>query len=475
MRTSGLKKVFAWAALVIGMAGCVHFQPLPVSPAGTLDAFDARTLDRADLGDYLLTNRLAVAWPLKKWDLPALTLAAFFYHPDLDVARAQLAVSTGESVKAGERANPSVTLAPGYNSSQPAGAVSFWIADAALSIPIETAGKRGYRIAQARQLSEAARLSVAQTAWQVRQEVRASLLELYSARESETVAHRLQTLQTEATSLLQAQADAGEVQRTEVTRARMQEQASGLLVLSNRKKQAAARVRLAAAVGVPVKAFDKITFDFDAVRRLPHSLPSAELQRIALLNRPDLLAALAEYEATQAALQLEIAKQVPDLELGPAYQYDQGENKWALGFTATLPVFNRNQGAIAVAEAQRTEAAAKFKALQARAISEVEQAKTAYRSELEKLDATQRMFSDLEQREKTAQALLAAGEMARLEITADRIERAAVEQSGLEARLEALLALGDLENAIQMPSDLPDWTKRIPPFNASVIEGKKHE
>ena len=185
-------------------------------------------------------------------------------------------------------------------------------------------------------------------------------------------------------------------------------------------------------------------------------------------------AALSAYEASQAALQLEIAKQIPDLELGPAYQYDQGENKWALGFTATLPVFNRNQGAIAVAEARRTEAAAKFKALQARAISEVEQARTAYRSALEKLDAAQRMSSDLKQREKTAQALLAAREVSRLEITADRIERAAVEQSGLEARLDALLALGDLENALHVPSDLPDWAKRIP-FNASAIEEKKHE
>ena len=64
MRTSVFRSVLAWTALVIVAAGCVHFRPLPVSPAGTLDAFEARTLDRADLGDYLRTKRLAVAWPL---------------------------------------------------------------------------------------------------------------------------------------------------------------------------------------------------------------------------------------------------------------------------------------------------------------------------------------------------------------------------------------------------------------------------
>jgi broad specificity phosphatase PhoE len=29
----------------------------------------------------------------------------------------------------------------------------------------------------------------------------------------------------------------------------------------------------------------------------------------------------------------EIAKQYPDIHLGPGYQYDQGVNKWTLGFS----------------------------------------------------------------------------------------------------------------------------------------------
>ena len=475
MKLTPFHRVLTRTAFLFVAAGCVHFRPSPLSAARSLDAFEARTLDRPDLGNYLKTNSLAASWPLTRWDLPSLTLAAFFYHPDLDVARAQFDVSKGENRRAGERANPSLTLAPGYNSSRPAGAVSYWIADVALTLPVETAGKRGYRIDQARQLSEAARLMIAQTAWQIRREVRASLLELYSALENEAQARRLQALQAEAVSLLLAQADAGEVPRMEVSRARMQEQASELTVLSARQRQAAAQVRLAGAVGVPVKAFDKAEFAFDAVRRLPPIPPATDLQRAALLNRTDLLSALAEYEASQAALHLEIAKQVPDVELGPAYQYDQGENKWALGFTATLPVFNRNQGAIAAAEARRAESAAKFKALQARAISEIEQAGTAYRSALEKTDAAQRLSSGLEQKAKTVLALRAAGEVSRLDVVTERIERATVEQTCLEARLEALQALGNIEDVLQMPSDLSSWTERIPSVNTASSEDKNHE
>ena len=58
---------------------------------------------------------------------------------------------------------------------------------------------------------------------------------------------------------------------------------------------------------------------------------------------------LAEYQASQSALQLEIARQYPDVQLGPGYEFDQGDNKWMLGLGVTLPVFNQNQGAIAAA------------------------------------------------------------------------------------------------------------------------------
>ena len=91
-------------------------------------------------------------------------------------------------------------------------------------------------------------------------------------------------------------------------------------------------------------------------------------------NRPDILASLSEYAAAQSAVQLEIAKQYPDVHLGPGYEYDQGQNKWALGLSVELPVRNRNQGPIAEAQAKREEAAARFIDLQARVIAEIDRA-----------------------------------------------------------------------------------------------------
>ena len=52
------------------------------------------------------------------------------------------------------------------------------------------------------------------------------------------------------------------------------------------------------------------------------------------MNRADVRGALAEYAASQSALQLEIANQYPDLHLGPGYGWNTGnagDNKWSLG------------------------------------------------------------------------------------------------------------------------------------------------
>ena len=55
------------------------------------------------------------------------------------------------------------------------------------TLPIETAGKRGYRMAQAQQLSDAARFAIGSVAWQVRSRLRAQLLKLYAATQKASI------------------------------------------------------------------------------------------------------------------------------------------------------------------------------------------------------------------------------------------------------------------------------------------------
>jgi len=360
------------------MAGCATFQPKPLSPSQTAAAFEARTLDDPGLEAFLEGNlhRAITPWPPKSWDFRMLTLVAFYYQPDLDVARAKWGVAKAGVITAGERPNPTVGFIPQFNANAASG-ISPWsltVPNEMLDIPIETAGKRGYRMAQAQQLSDAARLDIGTTAWQVRSHLRTSLLDLYAAHQAEALLQQQQAVQAEIVKSLEQRFAVGEASQSAVTQAHIALDQSRLALQEKQQQRVEARARLADALGIPVGALDRVDISFDNVERSPmaENLPSHEVQRQELLNRPDMLRALAAYAASQSALQLEIAKQYPDVHLGPGYSWDQGEIKWSLGFTITLPVLNRHQGPIAEAEARRTEAAVSFSALQAQVIGELD-------------------------------------------------------------------------------------------------------
>jgi outer membrane protein, heavy metal efflux system len=447
---AGAMVLLGWAAV---LAGCAHFESKPLSPSLTADAFGQRSLTDAGLKSYLETNGVAAAWPLAAWDLRALTLAAFYYHPDLDVARAKWALAKAGKLTAAERPNPDLSVAPGYNTTT--AIPSPWLVTPTLDIPIETAGKRGYRIAEATHLSEAARLNIAAVAWQVRSRVRRSLLDLYAAGELEALLKAQQALQSENVRLLEQQQAAGAISAFELTQARLAADSTRLALHDAERQRAEARLQLADSLGVPATALEGVQFSFATLVELPGEVPAAEARRRALLNRADILGALAEYAASQSALQLEIAKQYPDVHLSPGYEFDQGDSKWSLGLSVTLPVFNQNQGAIAEAQARRTEAAASFVALQARVVGEIERAVAGYRLALQKKADTDAMRANLQKQEKTAQAMLDAGEISRSELAAQRLQLSASALARLEALTKSQQALGQLEDALQSPLGLP--------------------
>lgn len=444
---------------LLGCAGCAHYQPRPLAAQQTAADFDTRTLADPGLKTFLETNLAGplAAWPLTSWDFPRLALAAFYFHPDLDVARAKWGVTRSGQITAGERPNPTANFLPGYNSTigPP------WVLGLRIDVPIETAGKRGHRIAQAGHLSEAARLNIATVAWQVRSRVRRSLLELQAAREAEALLQRQQETQAGIVKLLEAQLAAGAMSPFEVTQARVAHDTTRLALHDAERQAAEARAQLADALGLPATALAGVTLTFDTAP--PPPLLAPDVRRQAVLQRADLLGALAEYAAAQAALQLEIAKQYPDVILGPGYTLDQAVNRWLLSAFVTLPIFNQNQGAIAVAEARRTETAARFTALQARVLGEIDRATAGYRALLEKTASSEALLARLQQQEKSTQEMVAAGELSRLALLTVQLEL----NTGRLARLDTLaktrLAVAALEDAVQGPLSATVQAHRIHP------------
>lgn len=447
-------------ATLVFIAGCATYHSQPITPQETATTFDNRSFIDENLHVFLETNHITGAWPRQSWDLNALTFVAFYYQPALAEARAHWAsVQTGE-ITAGERPNPSVSVTPGYDSQIP-GNFSPWLVTASLDVPIETAGKRTKRIAEAGHISEAAYWDFVAAAWQTRSQVRTALLNLYSARETASLLTRQESAQSNVVRLLEGQLAAGAVSDFEVTQARVALTATQLARQDADGQRRQARIQLANALGLPMRALNGMLFSFDGLDQFPRQLTKPEVRRQALLNRADVRGALAAYAASQSALQLEIANQYPDVHLGPGYGWNTGnagDNEWTLGLTVTLPVLNQNQGRIAEARAKRAEAAAHFLAVQTAALTQIDSALAGYNSALKKSATADVLLKDSQRQRDSVRAQSQAGEVEPLAVASAEVEFDANAQSRLDAVIQAQQAFGRLEDAVQSPLTLSPAT-----------------
>jgi cobalt-zinc-cadmium efflux system outer membrane protein len=442
------------------VAGCAHFQPQPISPEKTAAQLESRRLDDAGLKKFLEQNlgHELDAWPQANWNLQELALVAFYFHPSLEVARAQWLLASAGLKTAGARPNPSVSFTPGYDSQIP-GNYSPWLLPVTFDLPIETAGKRGKRIAEAEQISESARWNFVSAVWQIRSGVRASLLDYTIAERHADLLQEQLSAQQQIMKLLQQRFDAGEISRPELTVAQIALNKMQLDLSDARSKKSDAHSRLAEALGLSETALDGEELSFDFSTDGAKALTSAEARHIALRSRADILGALADYAAAEADLRLQIAKQYPDLHFGPGYAWNSGnagDNQWSLGLTLELPILNQNQGPIAEAEARRKLSAAKFVELQSQVIGEIDRAVSGFRVEVEQLKTGDELLAAEQQQQKSARAQLEAGAADQLDSLNAQLEFDSASLARLENEAQLQQAFGQLEDALQSPLTLPD-------------------
>ena len=446
------KKHLTTAIAAAILMGCASYQPKPIIPSDVVAGFESRNLDNPGLKHFIQQNSKdnPKTWPPSSWDLSVLTLAALYYSPDLDVARAQWGVVKAGTITAGALPNPGLGLSTKANTSF---GTSPWPLAWNLDIPVETAGKRGYRLEQSKHLSQAALFNLYGTAWQVRSRLKAAYIELYLTQARINRLEEQEALWSTMANLLDQRFSIGESSLPENTQVHIALTQSHADLQEAQRRYGAALAQVASVIGLPASRLHGINLSFAELTEVPkpENLPSPEARRQALLNRTDIRAALAEYDASQAALQLEIARQYPDIHLGPAYVWDQDALKWQLGVSFSLPVFNRNEGPIGEAEARREEAAAKFNALQARAINEVDAAWTSYQTVARQLISADAALQEQHKRQRSTVAEFNAGESDHVALTGGQIELVTFELARLDTQVKAIQSAGLLEDAIQRP------------------------
>ena len=440
---------------VLWLGGCAarKFVPAPISLPQSATSLEARNLDDPAMRAWMEQNAgfKTPDWPVAVWKPDAVTFAAYYFSPDLDVARANVAASTAAIRTAAAKPNPSLSVGPGLSTSP----VSPYIFHFNFSVPIETAGKRGYRIAAATHLSDAALLRLGETAWTVRSRVRAALVDyLFSMRNVELLRNE-EKIRTENVNLIEKGFRAGEISSPNLNQART-DLATFRLTLRAAEGQVGANLAtLAAAIGVPAAALEGKSFRWAGIERpSPEKVLAIDsIRKAAVLNRLDVRRSLIEYEAAQSNLQLEIAKQYPDVDIGPGYDLDEGLNLFTIAATLILPIRNRNEGPIAEADAKRKVAGATLLNVQAQVIAQSDKALAQYRAVHATLDDADRAFNLQAEQERLAGKAFAAGEVDRLSLIGAQLQTAVGARARLDTLRQAQVALGAVEDAIQRPLD----------------------
>lgn len=452
--------------LVTFTAGCVRYSPEPLSPADRAAAIGARTLENPRLLKFISLEH-ASAPTGKRWDLADLTLAALYYHPDLDIARAKLAEARAGVITAGQIPNPSLSFEDlAYDAT-----AGTWTVAPVINFLIETFGKREYRTKEAGALVDAARSDLATASWQVRGGVRDALLNLWAAQRRLALLRQRLDLQDQLVTMLEHRFAAGEASALDVARERTIRNQISLAVRDAERQGVDARTQLAVAIGIPRQGLDEVDLDFSAFENPAQPAPdTGTLRREALIGRSDVQALLADYAAAESAVALQVANQYPNITLSPGIGYDAGHDVYRLLPAADLPVFNQNQGPIAQARARREMAAARFTALQTRIIGAVDGTAASYRAAAQALATADALATGEEQRERRVLRSFQAGEVDRPTLVTAQIERMVAEQSRFEAMVQKGQALGALEDALQHPLyepgaifSVPQTNPRLPP------------
>lgn len=349
------------------MAGCAHYTALPLAKAPPL----ARSIGGLASADTRIGTD-----PLTVGQVVNLALAN---NPDLKAARLKRAIAAGQTKQAGILPNPSLTGAflPLLSG---AGSVPAWNVGLSQDIKslITYRTRRRAAVDSERQVAADVVWQEWQVAGQARQ-IASDLIVGANSRASYVAGYQL--LAARNAKLDQALA-AHNVTLVTVAPDRVGLQAARTALNTLDQKQASLMHQLDALLGlapdivVPlVTKVDLPPFDPAAIRIGLTTLPE---------RRPDLIALQMGYAAADEQVRQAILSQFPDLILGGSVSSDNSKViNGGPNATLGLPIFDRNQGNVAITTATRAQLHADYDARLSAAIGSV----GAMLSEMEQLSA----------------------------------------------------------------------------------------
>lgn len=339
--------VAAWSGLA---AGCAGYEPKPLLLQSALVATVA-ALDRAKPGG----GQIPAGQPLTLADVG---LLAVQNSPDLKAIRARRGVGQAQVIQAGLLPDPVLSGSYGVLLAGPDFANAF---SAALTADIAALVTLSARREAASKASLQVDANVVWQEWQTNRQAQMLAIDIVEqGRLLRSLEQTLDLLQkraaTTAKGVAQGNATLQMLAPEAVAVTSLQTQLDVAALAQERQWQS-----LDALLGLEPWVRPQL----DTGLRVPvlSEAETAAMLRSLPSRRPDLIALQLGYASQQATLRAAVLGQFPALTLGPNYASDTARvQTFGPAVTVSLPIFNRNRGAIAIQRATREQLRTEYQA-----------------------------------------------------------------------------------------------------------------
>jgi cobalt-zinc-cadmium efflux system outer membrane protein len=304
----------------------------------------------------------------------------------------------------------------------------------------EIAGQRGHRIAAATAGVTQRTLEVGATVLEAQTIALSAFYRAVYAQEVRRLSEAALGLAEESVRAAQARYDAGETAVLDVNVARVE-------LARARRDQLAAASRVEGAIAelrevLALPAQESVVVQTDL---RPPDVPTIDVLLTRLPVRADIRALTANVDQVEAESRLVRATRTPDLFGGVGFRREEGEPVVGARFGLTLPLFQRQTGAIATASARISEAKA---ALEARRVALEVRLRGAHARYLIASQAAEAIVSNavplVEENEQLTRDSYQAGKIGLVELLVIRRAGFAARREALDAQLDATLAAVDV-------------------------------
>lgn len=339
------------AGVLVALLGSGCASRPPFDPHATVAALRQRTGAEARVDGVLPASVPAGVRIDDGVSAEEVVAVALWNNAAFQVSASDLGFARADLLEAGVLTNPVLSLL------FPAGPKQF---EATLRLPIELLWERPRRVAAARLALDAAAQGLVQAGLDLVMSVRLAYVDLALAIDRERIAGEAAALFARIDALTESRRAAGDISNLEAATASIDAVRAAQDAHRAGQDVLLARQRLLLLMGQPIDAPP-----FTLTPSAPVECgPQADLLREALVARPDLRAAEIGVEAAAARLGWERSRILALTAVLDANGHGQQGFEMGPGLDLGLPVFNRNQGPRARADAQLRRAAATYASLQ---------------------------------------------------------------------------------------------------------------